>query len=185
MDITLRGFTEDDLDALCQWRNHPEVCRFLVNRAKTRDQAVAWFRRITGDPNNMLKGIVVDSHLVGYGIVEDVNVELGKCQVGIVIGKTDLWGKGVGKTVAGKLLMHCFETLELHRVLAVIAKGNDRSERLFKSLGFVHEGTLREATLIDGKHTDLLCYSMLKREYEQRGSNEALQRTSTSGAAEI
>jgi RimJ/RimL family protein N-acetyltransferase len=177
MDITLRGLTEDDLDVLCQWSNHSEVSRFLGSRLKTRDQALAWFQRITGDPSNLLKGIIVDNQLVGYGIVEDVNVELGKCQVGVVVGKTDLWGKGIGKTVAGMLLKHCFDTLELHRVLAVIAKGNDRSERLFKSLGFVHEGTLREAAMIDGEHTDLLCYSMLKREYKQRGSNKALQRT--------
>ena len=50
-------------------------------------------------------------------------------------------------------------------VLAVIAKGNERSERLFKKLGFTHEGTLRHATRVDGQFTDLLCTSMLEDEY--------------------
>jgi ribosomal-protein-serine acetyltransferase len=175
IETTTRNLTKGDLDALCRWRNHPEVCRFLGNRVKTREETLAWFTRITDDTNNLLKGIMFENRLVGYGIVEDVNRESGKCQVGIVIGEPDAWGKGIGKVVVKELLHHCFATLELNRVLAVVAKGNARSEGLFRSMGFTHEGTLREATLINGHHTDLLCYSMLKKEYKQKKSNTNLE----------
>jgi ribosomal-protein-serine acetyltransferase len=170
-DITLRNLTEDDLVTLCRWRNHPEVCRFLANRVKTVEQAREWFQQITRDPRNLLKGILVDGRLAGYGIVEDIDDVNGKCQVGIVIGEPKVWGKGVGKVVVAELLWHCFGKLELNRVLAVVARGNERSEALFRKMGFSHEGTLREATLIDAKHTDLLCYSILKREYEEGSNN--------------
>ncbi len=167
-NIKLCNLQASDLEALCRWRNHPQVSRFLANRVKTHDQAMAWFRRITGDSKNLLKGIMVDAQLIGYVIVEDVDVLNGKCEVAIVIGDPNWWGKGIGKTVVAELLQYCFDKLGLHRVLAVIARGNVRSEALFKHLGFTHEGTLREATLIDGEHVDLLCYSLLKREYEQK-----------------
>jgi RimJ/RimL family protein N-acetyltransferase len=168
-DVRLRDLVEADLDTLCEWRNDPQVSRFLSNRIKTRDEVLAWFHQITGTPKNLLKGIMVDDRLVGYCIVEDVDEHNGKCQVGIIIGDTASWGKGVGRTVAQELLKYCFAELHLHRVIAVVAKGNARSEALFRGVGFVHEGTLREATVIDGRHTDLLCYSMLKQEYDRVG----------------
>lgn len=168
----MRDLTEVDLDTLCQWRNQPDVCRFLANRVKTPDQDRAWFERIKADPKSLLKGILADGRLVGYCIVEDVDDLNGKCQIGVIVGDPDLWGKGIGRTVVRFLLEHCFVRLRLHRVLAVVARDNVRSEALFHNAGFVHEGTLREATLIDGKHTDLLCYSMLSREYDQKGSNK-------------
>jgi RimJ/RimL family protein N-acetyltransferase len=173
-DVRLRDLVEADLDTLCKWRNDPQVSHFLSNRVKTQDEVVGWFRRITDTPKNLLKGIMVGDRLVGYCIVEDVDGLNGKCEVGIVIGDTTSWGRGVGRIVGQKLLKYCFAELHLHRVLAVVAKGNARSEALFRGLGFVHEGTLREATVIDGSHTDLLCYSMLKQEYGRTGTNEAM-----------
>jgi RimJ/RimL family protein N-acetyltransferase len=165
-DVTLRPLREGDLDTLCRWRNHPEVCRFLSDRVKTLDEATVWHHRVTGDPNNLLLGITADAVLVGYGIVENVNLHSGKCEIGIVIGEPGLWGKGIGRTTVTALLEHCFGKLQLHRVLAVIARGNGRAVALFEHMSFTHEGTLREATLIDGKHMDLLLYSLLKREYQ-------------------
>lgn len=105
------------------------------------------------------------SALVGHGVVEGVDLALRKCEVGVIIGEPRLWGQGLGKHAVQYLLQHCFEQLKLHRVLAVIARGNTRSERLFQRMGFTHEGTLRDATVIDGQFTDLLCYSMLEDEY--------------------
>ena len=164
-DVKLNPLQEGDLDTFCRWRNHPEVSRFLSHRIKTLDQAAVWFQRITGDPNNLLMGITVDGKLVGYGIVENVDLQSGKCEVGIVIGEPDSWGKGIGKTAVATLLEYCFGKLQLNRVLAVMARGNGRSVALFENSGFTHEGTLREATLINGEHTDLFLYSLLKREY--------------------
>ncbi len=163
--VRLRRLEEADLPQVCVWRNDAEVSKFLTNRVKTHDQAIAWFCRITDDPDRLLVGIEVDGQLLGYGVVEDVDKVNGKCEVGLVVGQANSWGKGIGRAVVAALLGYCFETLDLHRVLAVIARGNERSEALFRSMGFTHEGTLREATLMDGVHTDLLCYSMLREEY--------------------
>jgi RimJ/RimL family protein N-acetyltransferase len=120
-DMNLCVLTENDMDAVCQWRNNPKVSRFLGHRVRTLKEAREWFHRITDDPNNLLKGIEFGGELVGYGIVEDVDLELGKCQIGIVIGKPEVWGKGIGKAVVKELLHYCFKTLDLNRVLAVVA----------------------------------------------------------------
>jgi len=113
-----------------------------------------------------LRGISLEGRLIGYCSIDDLDTMIGKAQVGIVIGEPDCWGCGIGKHVMALLLAHCFEKLKLHRALAIVARGNDRSRGLFESLGFVHEGTLRDATQVDGARSDLLCYSLLAHEYE-------------------
>jgi RimJ/RimL family protein N-acetyltransferase len=165
MRIEFHELQEHDLHCLLRWRNNPAVNRYLTGLYRTREDITAWYERITSDGNTLMRGIAYNGMLVGYSVVEGVDPVLRKCEVGVVIGEPHLWGKGLGKYVAQHLLQYCFAHLHLHRVLAVIARGNTRSERLFQHLGFTHEGTLRDATMIDGKFTDLLCYSMLEDEY--------------------
>ncbi len=166
--ITLRDLTTKDLDLVLIWRNNPNINKYLANRVKTNPEAQVWFNRITSSPSNLLKGILYDGRLIGYCIVESIDEQSRKCEVGVIIGELQLWGKGIGKIIVTELLKYCFEKLRLHRVLAVIAKGNEHSERLFKSMGFRYEGTLREATQINGQFVDLLCYSILEQEYKLR-----------------
>jgi RimJ/RimL family protein N-acetyltransferase len=170
MHMELHELQEHDLRHLLQWRNNPEVNRYLTSRHRTLEEIATWYKQIISDRNALLFGIYCDDALVGYCIVEGVDLASRKCEVGVIIGEPYLWGQGLGKYAVQRLLRHCFEHLKLHRVLAVIARGNARSERLFQRLGFIHEGTLRDATMIDGKFTDLLCYSMLEDEYRQRTS---------------
>jgi RimJ/RimL family protein N-acetyltransferase len=168
VNVTFRELQEYDVDCLLRWRNNPEVNRYLTNLYRTREEITAWYRRILADGNALLCGIDCDGVLVGYGVVDGgIAPVLRKCEVGVVIGEPQFWGHGLGKRVVQHLLQYGFEQLHLHRVLAVIAQGNTRSERLFQRLGFIHEGTLRDATMIDGKFTDLLCYSMLEDEYRR------------------
>lgn len=166
MNVTFRQLQEHDVDCLLCWRNNPEVNRYLTTLRRTREEITAWYEKISGDGNALLRGIDCDGVLVGYGVLDGgVDLVLRKCEVGVVIGEPQFWGLGLGKRVVQHLLQYGFEQLHLHRILAVIAQGNTRSERLFQRLGFIHEGTLRDATIIGGQFTDLLCYSMLEDEY--------------------
>ena len=166
MNRTLRNLEPSDLKHLVAWRNDPEVNRYLASTNRTLDDVKAWFERLQPDENTFLKGVCLDEELVGYCLAENVDATRSKCEVGIVIAR-QAWGKGLGMYALGELLAHCFDCLHLHRVLAVIARGNERSRLLFENAGFIHEGTLREATLIDGHFTDLLLLSMLDREYQR------------------
>jgi RimJ/RimL family protein N-acetyltransferase len=164
--ITLRELTAKDLDVLLRWRNNPDINKYLANRVKTKPEAETWFNHITGSPLNLLKVIIYNGQLIGYCMVESVDAQNRRCEVGIIIGDLQFLGKGIGKIIVTELLKYCFEKLKLHRVLAVIAKGNERSVRLFKSMGFSYEGALREANQINGQFVDLLCYSILEQEYK-------------------
>jgi len=163
--VTFRDLTPEDLDNLVHWRNDPVVNRYLDDRLKTREEVDAWFSRVKATPLVWLKAILLNDRLIGYGAIESIDEKSRKCEVAIVIGETASWELGIGGTVLRKMLQYVFSERGFHRVVAVVASGNRRSERLITGAGFTFEGTMRDALLIGGAFTDLLCYSMLENEY--------------------
>lgn len=161
----LRDLEKQDLDALVRWRNDPVVNRCLADRLKSIEEADAWFKRLKTQPRIWLKAIIDDGQTVGYASVESIDEKNRKCELAMVIGDPDRWGKGIGSLVMNSMLKYAFEDLHMHRVWAVVSRGNDRSERLIKRAGFRYEGVMRDSIMIGGKFTDLLSYSMLEDEY--------------------
>lgn len=161
----LRDLTEDDLTALVRWRCDPKVNRYLAPRMMELEQAEKWRKSLKANPLNWIKAICADSKLIGYGIVESVDKTHRRCELAMVIGEPEYWGRGIAGEVIRDMLKYAFEELKLHRVWAVATRGNERSIRLIESAGFTREGTMREALMIAGEFTDLLCYSLLDREY--------------------
>lgn len=83
------------------------------------------------------------------------------------------WGKGLMTEAAGRALRFAFEDLEMDLVCVAHYPFNGRSKRVIEKLGFVYEGTLRQATRrYDGVVLDRLCYSMTREEYRAKESVE-------------
>lgn len=166
--ISHRDLTPDDLDQLVRWRNDPDVNRYLSERLMTKEEAEAWFGRLRCNPKIWIKAILYDDRLVGYGTVESIDETNRKCELALIIGEKDVWGRGIGGTILVEMLRYAFDELRMHRVWAVAIRGNDRSERLLKRAGFSHEGTMRGAISKAGTFTDLLIYSILENEYRAK-----------------
>ena len=161
----LRDLTTDDLEILVRWRNDPRVNRYLSPRLTQLDAAEAWLKKLRSEPKTWLKAILDNDRLIGYGSVESIHELHRRCELAMVIGEPEYWGRGIGGEVLRQMLVYAFEELKLHRVWATVILGNERSERMIKSAGFTAEGRMREAMVISGEFTDLLCYSMLENEY--------------------
>lgn len=76
--------------------------------------------------------------------------------------------KGLMTEALGVVLDHGFNELELHRVEALVASWNTPSLQLLGRYGFTFEGTMREDYIVDGKHENSDCYSLLKWEWEDK-----------------
>jgi len=61
-----------------------------------------------------------------------------------------------------------FKTMNFYRLEAEVAAYNKGGQKLFKKLGFVEEGRLREAKFLDGKYYDIIRYGMLFGEYVEK-----------------
>ena len=65
------------------------------------------------------------------------------------------------------MLAHAFETVGLNRVSLEVYAFNPRARRAYERLGFVHEGTLRQALLWDGAWVDAEVMSILASEWSR------------------
>jgi len=80
------------------------------------------------------------------------------------------WRKGIAKEALAAMLQAAFDGQlscgAIHRVQADTVPGNDASERLLLSLGFIHEGVRRGSGYWKNKFHDLNCFGLLTDEYK-------------------
>ncbi len=100
---------------------------------------------------------------VGYVILRGITgtdpvVELKR----IVITQTDA---GHGQSVMGLLMHKVFNEMKAHRLWLDVIDDNGRAQHVYKKLGFVEEGRLRQASRREGGWRDLILFGMLQSEW--------------------
>jgi diamine N-acetyltransferase len=101
----------------------------------------------------------LDAYAILRGLAEaSRSIELKR----IVIATPE---QGLGRAFLGELIRMAFEEFRAHRLFLDVYEDNARARHLYESLGFVYEGTLREAALRDGRFCNLRLMSLLDREF--------------------
>jgi diamine N-acetyltransferase len=77
-------------------------------------------------------------------------------------------GQGLGRRIMYELMRIVFDQLRAHRMYLDVYEDNPRARHLYTSLGFVHEGVMREAGERGGAFISLHLMSTLDREYRAR-----------------
>jgi ribosomal-protein-alanine N-acetyltransferase len=77
-----------------------------------------------------------------------------------------LWRQGIMREALTAMLTYALATTDLHRIEAVVDGGNEASAALLGSLGFRHEGTLRERFWFSGRYFDELYFGLLRAEWQ-------------------
>lgn len=153
-----------DLERVLAWRNHPDVrCYMFTQQEIPWEEHVRWFDRSRNDPSKRL--LIVEQREVALGFVHFSDVTPG----GIAN-----WGfytvpgaqKGAGKKIGATALNFAFQEFELSKVCGQALEYNEASIRLHKALGFQQEGVLRNQQRIDGAYFDLICFGILKNEWQ-------------------
>ncbi|RYD54709.1 MAG: N-acetyltransferase [Sphingobacteriales bacterium] len=90
-----------------------------------------------------------------------------KAEIGYAIYIEEYKNKGYMKEGVKAMLDFGFTEMGLNRVEALIGSTNEPSLKLVKSFGFVQEGIMRDHYCKDGVVQDSICFSLLKREYNQ------------------
>ncbi len=81
----------------------------------------------------------------------------------------EYWGQGYATETCRELIRHAFEELDCAVLSVNHFPFNHKSKRVIKKLGFAYEGVQRHAhDLPGGEVSDLVCYSLLRSEYEAR-----------------
>lgn len=74
--------------------------------------------------------------------------------------------KGTGSELITALIKYAFEVMKANRFWLDVFTDNDRAVHLYKKLGMVHEGTMRQSYKdYSGQYRDQMIFSILKDEY--------------------
>jgi len=110
--------------------------------------------------------IAVQGRLAGIIGAGGIDRNARKVEIGYWLAK-EYEGKGL-MTRAGKALVaYLFETAALNRLDIRCDVRNTRSRALAERLGFMHEGTRRQADKIGGEFVDMHCFGLLREEWAQ------------------
>lgn len=172
--VKLREFRREDADAIREWVNNENINRYLgfwiapqsveetdayVERQLTRQNPPAEIQlaiALKDDPNLRYVG--------GIGL-HAIDYRNRHCELGIVIGREDLHGRGIGTDAIRTLLDYAFDHLNLHRVGLVHYEYNERAHRCYLKCGFQEEGRMREKRFYGGRYWDVIVMGIKEEEH--------------------
>ncbi|MGA9533746.1 MAG: GNAT family protein [Anaerolineales bacterium] len=176
--VRLRHNEKSDLPRYVDWLNDPEMrAGISVFLPMSQVEEERWFEEMMKkDP--IERPFAVDlregdrwTHVGSCGLFR-FNHRSRSAELGIAIGAKERWGEGIGADTMGALMQHGFETLNLNRIFLRVFDFNERAIRLYRSLGFVEEGRLRQDAYYKGKYRDTLLMGMLRTEWENLRTGE-------------
>ena len=183
--VELNKITREDVKRIVEWIKDDEVSELWFGRYSYGDAAHLGY-----DPQKMLTSSNEDwertfddknpePHRNFFSIINPIENEhigeaqlfiddaLGDAQLSVLIGRKDLWHLGYGSSSVITLMDHAFNELDLYRVWVDIPEYNNHARNMFESLGFQHEGTLRQSRPHHGARYNSAIMGMLKNEFIQ------------------
>jgi RimJ/RimL family protein N-acetyltransferase len=165
--LMLRMMRAHDAPIVAAYRSDPEIAKYqdwdmpydLGRAERSIAKQQAWDDVTPGEWVQV--AIEHDGLLVG-----DVAVGLttpGVAYLGYTLGP-EHHGRGYASEAAGAIVDALFDRGDIHRVVATLDPQNTASRRLLEQLGFVDEGTARQAELIRGEWLDDLRMAVLRDE---------------------
>ncbi|MFC0523411.1 GNAT family N-acetyltransferase [Pontibacillus salicampi] len=173
--VELVAFTEEDIDTLIQWIpsepflyqwgghsfTYPLTYEQLEQYVEGANQegAVKYIYKALDSSTGDVMGHV------SIARVDWIN-ESGR--IGrVLIGDKRYLGKGYGQDIVKQATRIAFEELGLHRVSLGVFNFNVSAKKAYEKVGFVQEGTLRDARKFGEEYWTLIEMSMLREEWEQ------------------
>jgi RimJ/RimL family protein N-acetyltransferase len=177
--LTLRPCVRGDLDALYDIQSRPDVTRYLLYDARTREQVrVVLEQRIRAvglerDALNLAVVLSETGEVVGDVVLFLRSREHQQGEIGYVFHPGH-GGHGYATEAARVLLWLGFEHYGLHRIVGRLDARNTPSARVLERLGMRREAHFVQNEFVKGEWSDEVVYAML--EHEWRGDRDAWMR---------
>jgi ribosomal-protein-alanine N-acetyltransferase len=170
--ITLRPIGEEDVEFIQRCMNDPRVWRPSLDINPMNDNlATEFFEAVLTTEEDVHCLVCNGEEPLGhvsltesqYGPDETSRARSAELAYWIA---PEHQGQGYGSDAAATMIQYAFEDRNLRRIDARPGSFNDASCGLLESLGFEHEGTLREAAWYRGEYHDMLWYGLLRADWQ-------------------
>ena len=163
--VILRPMEKSDADDVVRMRQDPAVLEQLFsNQAPTRKSHLRWFQQIQADGTRQEFMIIegATGRCIGTIGLNHIVPEHHRAEFGIMIGDAETYGKGLAFEASQLLLDYAFNKLGLHRVCLHMFSDNKPARYLYRKLGFVQEGVLKQHVCKNGEYRDVVVMAVLR-----------------------
>lgn len=127
-----------------------------THRDFSLDELERWYATRADHDDRLDLSIIerADGTWAGEVVLMDLDTHNLSCSFRIHLGQVNSYGRGLGTEATRLMLAHAFESAGLHRVSLEVFDFNPRARHVYEKVGFVHEGTQRDALRWDGEWID-------------------------------
>lgn len=167
--IRLTPLEAGDVEILNLWQNDQGIRDIIMGfRGPVQLETTAqWIEtvRATNLKDRVVFAVRRDGALKGVVQLHTIDWIHRKAILGVYIGDPAERGSGLGRAASGLILDYAYNGLDLERVWLEVLAPNTGAKRLYEQLGFIREGVLRSAYVLNGERVDIEHWGMLKGEY--------------------
>lgn len=162
----LRPLAETDSRRLLDWRNAPQVARWMYSdHLITPDEHARWFAGALRDPRRVYWIVEVDGEPAGMASLYDIDLNNGRASWAYYLAGADVRGRGVGACVEFQVLEEVFVRRGLNKLWCEVLVENEAVVRLHRSFGFREEALFRQHIRKGGRMLDVVGLGLLKDEW--------------------
>ena len=164
--FTLRKIHSTDREALFKGLSDPVVVRYYgisYGSLNEIQRQLDWFDNLLIHKTGIWWAICYkddNAHLIGTCGFNNWSKQHKSTNMGYWL-LPSAWGKGIMSECVQAIIAYAFTHMDIHRIEAIVEKGNDRSSLLLRKLQFILEGIHRECEIKNGKYIDLEYHSRL------------------------
>lgn len=170
--VVLRPIVESDAQAMFASLADEETMRLTGTTVRHDFEAVRAHCAGLDDRHDRVDLAITDptdGRWLGEVVLMDLDPQHRSAGFRIALAAERLAGRGYGREAARRLLAWGFDHLGLHRVGLEVFAFNARAIHVYETLGFRHEGRLREVLWQDGAWHDALVMGLLAGELVRDG----------------
>lgn len=171
--VFLDAVRREDVPQFGVWFADLEFLGYLGMGAlfpNTEDDELDWYerQRITKDQFTFAIRRMDTRALIGSTSLNEIGWKNRTAVFGIAIGEKSVWGQGYGTDATRVILRYAFLELNLNRVELSVYSFNERALKSYAKVGFVLEGSRRQAIYRDGHYHDVHLMSILRDEWQEK-----------------
>lgn len=163
--VKLRPMEPSEAEALWRWNHDPEVMRWMSDGYP---QSLAHVEkrvreRTANSYADVILGIEVlaDRRLIGLVRLRDAEPETGCAELDIYLGEKKYWGQGHATDAMRTMCRYGFDKMRLHKISLTVVTENHAAHHVYRKIGFVEEGRLRQVFRRDGQWYDQFTMGLL------------------------
>ena len=163
-EFSFRPILKEDLEWARCLHNDPEVLSVLTDPHEvSKEEQESWYEKLRNSKSS-LRIVVEKDERIGLIRMDEIDNHNFSLLIGLDIVR-EYRGRGLSKSIYEIIFKKIFSEQNMHRCWLMVSDYNQRAHNLYKKLGFVEEGRLKDRLFRNGKFHDYIVMRMLKSEW--------------------